>query len=60
MENTKSYVCYNARSVKLGIIELKSNSTDVRKVFLDNKDIIKKTFPGTAFIKLKPVRPATF
>jgi hypothetical protein len=47
----QKYTCYKFNGQRLGIIELKSNSDDLRKVFLDNKSVIKKAFPGTAFIK---------
>lgn len=52
MHNERTYVCYNSFRRKLGIIKLKSNSDDLKEIFIDNKILIKDKYPGTAFIKL--------
>lgn len=51
MDKRKRYVCYNSKGLKLGFIMLNANLDNHRLVFIDNKVLIKKKFPGTAFIK---------
>jgi len=49
----QKFVCYSSNGRKLGILTLKLNSDDLRQLFMDNKEIIKSKYPGTAFIKRK-------
>lgn len=53
VNNKRVYVCYNSKSVKLGEITVAGQQKNHRAVFLEHKEEIKRTFPGTAFIKLK-------
>lgn len=47
----KRYTCYKSNGMKIGDIELDSNSDNLRAVYLENISKIKEKHPGTAFIK---------
>lgn len=51
MNKRKRYACYNSKGLKLGFIELNANCENYRLIFIENRIIIKKKYPGTAFIK---------
>jgi len=36
MHHERTYVCYSSFRRKLGIIKLKSNSDDLKEIFIDN------------------------
>lgn len=51
MKNTKKFVCYNFKGLKLGEISIDTELKNLRDVFLEYKTLIKAQYPGTAFIK---------
>lgn len=47
------FVSYNYLGVKLGEIDLLCENCDPKKVFQEYKNLIKITYPGSAYIKRK-------